>query len=56
MKGTNKKEQLKLVKQICKRNNDYNYLLLQDIIKMSIRDLYTNCIDKHDRRFFTRRT
>lgn len=45
-------ERLNLIKQVCEINNDKNYVLLQDIIKMSIRDLYSNMHDRHNRNFF----
>lgn len=48
----NLEERLNLIKQFCINNHDNNYLLLQDIIKMSIRDLYSNMHDRHHRNFF----
>lgn len=45
-------ERLNLIKQVCKKYKDENYLLLEDIIKMSIRDLYSNMHDRHNRNFF----
>lgn len=45
-------ERLNLIKQICQKYKDENYLLLEDIIKMSIRDLYSNMHDRHNRNFF----
>lgn len=43
---------LKHLKQICQLNQDTNYFLLIDIIKMSIRDLYAGYIDRHSLNFF----
>ncbi|MCI9433717.1 MAG: hypothetical protein HFI86_00380 [Bacilli bacterium] len=45
-------ERLNLIKEICQKYNDKNYLLLEDIIKMSIRDLYSNMCDRHNLNFF----
>ncbi len=45
-------ERLNIIKKLCQKNNDTNYLLLQDIIKMSIRDLYSNMMDRHKFNFF----
>lgn len=45
-------ERLNIIKKLCEKNNDTNYLLLQDIIKMSIRDLYSNTTDRHKLNFF----
>lgn len=45
-------ERLNLIKQVCQKYKDENYLLLKDIIKMSIRDLYSNMHDRHNRNFF----
>ncbi len=54
---SNKKlsKRLDLIKQLCQKNNDKEYLLLQDIIKMSIRDLYSNMEDRHYRNFFLKK-
>lgn len=48
-------ERLNLIKQVCQKYNDESNLLLQDIIKMSIRDLYSNMHDRHNRNFFFKR-
>ncbi len=49
-------DSLNIIKQLCQNNADNNYLLLQDIIKMSIRDLYSNTIDRHNLNFFFKKS
>ena len=48
----NLKQILLDIKRICINNNDNKFLLLKDIIKMCIRDLYSGHIDRHRFNFF----
>lgn len=49
---TNLKRILNDIKNICYSNNDNNLSLLNDIISMSIRDLYEGNMDRHRLNFF----
>lgn len=44
------------IKNFCIKNNDTNYNLLNDIIKMTIRDLYSSDNDRHSNNFFIEKT
>lgn len=44
------------IKNFCIKNNDTNYSLLNDIIKMTIRDLYSSDNDRHSNNFFIEKT
>lgn len=44
------------IKNFCIKNNDSNYNLLNDIIKMTIRDLYSSDNDRHSNNFFIEKT
>lgn len=56
IKKDNLKQVLNDIKNFCVNNNDTSYQLLNNIIKMTIRDLYSGDNDRHSRNFFIEKT